>query len=262
LALADFSELGIFDKRELYKNSFVNYIHRKVGSQADEKITANVQKLINFMTNRKPANMRGTFKELETWLSEMISAWPRIADQEATCEHIEEEMAVIAFTWKEAMDSVQVYNKDCASVLQQLYGRLMLLFERIDAHMTRFVKGMSKKVDKDIHNLERFYIEQVKEKVSVMNRLMEEHREKQREMEGLKQLIHLQKNKLASDYVCIKELKQELVFTREHKEIVAHENRRLEQIILEFKDNLVRRVLRSLEECSISSLISSESTRS
>lgn len=184
--------------------------------------------------------MRGTFKELETWLSEMTSKWQNSQDQEEGCKWIEEEMSVLAFTWKEMMDSVQVYNKDCARVMNQLYGRVLLLFERVDQHMTRFVKGMSKKIDKDISNLERFYLEQVKEKVATMNRIMEDHREKQKEMEGLKQLLHMQKNKLASDYVCIKELKQEVMFAREHREIIAHENRRLEQIILEFKDNLVR----------------------
>lgn len=106
--------------------------------------------------------------------------------------------------------------------------------------MKDLVGSLGRKAQKDLEMIELMYLTEVRGKNSEMQKLVHELASKNEELLEATKVTNQMKNKLTSDYLCIKDLKQTLNFTNEHLEIIKMENLRLTDIIMNFKDNLVR----------------------
>jgi hypothetical protein len=128
--------------------------------------------------------------------------------------------------------------------------------------MKDLVGSLGRKAQKDLQMIELMYLTEVRGKSSDMQKLEHELASKNEELLEATKVTNQMKNKLTSDYLCIKDLKQTLNFTNEHLEIIKMENLRLTDIIMNFKDNLVRdRNGRKNSSNSTSSKLSLTTTR-
>lgn len=106
--------------------------------------------------------------------------------------------------------------------------------------MQDLVGALGRKAMKDVQRIEQMYLAEVRSKSLDMQSLLAELAAKNEELLEAARVSNQMKNKLTSDYLCIKDLKQTLNFTQDHLGIITTENARLTEIIMNFKDNLVR----------------------
>ena len=242
--LAIYASVGFKEKEDVYKHSFELYKQLRLKEESTHEQLSR-ESLVKIQKHLKPAShqvhQRSDCWNLIRWYcSEFEKITLPERKKETFSVYMRNKIALIGYFSSSYQDLLQGVRKDFCEASRLITRDTFQTIDEITGFLEVFVKKMERKREKDnVDIMERMQV-QVNSQQAKIRSLESVIAQKTQDVEAQRELVHILRTKLSSNYFLIYELNRDLDYFRDYGRIMDGENKRLANALKQLDEETIK----------------------
>lgn len=216
-------------------------IQKKMKNKQEKSAYDDKEKLCLFFDNFRlhGCHERNDSMKIVQWMGKMKKKYSKENSKFKSIEEYYQAFKdILAFSQRELIESERKRCKEKADLIEKLYKENVIFYEGLMEYLKLFLVQLDKNHFDDIENIHNKHSDAMAHQAFRYSLIKQEKDILEEEMEELRRLNKVLRNKLSNDVLVMKQLRSDIEYAHEREMIITLENKKILEIIKEMNQDL------------------------